>query len=117
WATIRPQLEVLVNQAKQRRLLNQHGNLTSHRQGLVRARIQSYLDQRPLLEAAFRSTVQVVLTTFSAFTDIIDQPSEAWIQAEDFDPAMEALPTLWKEYTDQRKRLLVQRMVEGGAQN
>ncbi|KAG8958507.1 hypothetical protein FRC00_002672 [Tulasnella sp. 408] len=117
WATVRPHLEALVNQAKHQRLARYRRNTIWQRQQLARARIQSYLDQRPWLEAVFRPTVLEVLNHFSVFKDIIEQPNEAVVLAESFDPAMEALPSLLKEYADPTKRLLVQRMVEGGAQN
>ncbi|KAG9038509.1 hypothetical protein FS837_001219 [Tulasnella sp. UAMH 9824] len=117
WATVGPHLEVLVNHAKHWRIARHRGNTIWQRQQLARDRIESYFDQRFQLEAAFRPTAAEVSTKFSVFTDIIEQPNEAVVLAESFDGAVEALPSLLKEYADPKKRLLVQRMVEGGARN
>ncbi|KAG9038510.1 hypothetical protein FS837_001220 [Tulasnella sp. UAMH 9824] len=44
-------------------------------------------------------------------------PNEAVVLAESFDHAIEALPALLKEDADRKKRFLVHRMGEGGAQS
>ncbi|KAG8958506.1 hypothetical protein FRC00_002671 [Tulasnella sp. 408] len=117
WAVIRPHIESLVIEAKERRIEEQRRRAIVARQVLGRGLIQSYIDQRPRLEAAFRPTAQEVLTKNSVFTDIIEQPDEVSVSAQHFEPAMEALPTLLKEEMDLKKKPLVHRMVEGGAEN
>ncbi|KAG8898162.1 hypothetical protein FRC00_003210 [Tulasnella sp. 408] len=117
WAVIRPHIESFVIKAKERRIEQQRRRAIFTRQILARGLIQSYFDQRPRLEAAFRPTTQEVLTKNSVFTDIIEQPDEVSVSAQHFEPAMEALPTLLKEEMNLKKKLLIHRMVEGGAEN
>ncbi|KAG8940778.1 hypothetical protein FRC04_005047 [Tulasnella sp. 424] len=117
WATVGPQLEALVKQANEHRLGRYRDTTIGGRKQFARERIQIYFDGRPGLEAIFRPTAEAVTRLFPGFKSVVEQPLDALVLPEHFDLAMEALPALLKEYADSKKRHIVRRMVEGGAEN
>lgn len=109
---MRPQLETLVNEAKNQRLERQRQQIIQSRESIAEDLIDAYYTDaniRPAFRTPF--TFRDIIAS-PVFQDVIQQPDDASI---DFQEALDALPELVAEVSQAIQLDLLQRMVDGGA--
>ncbi|KIO30661.1 hypothetical protein M407DRAFT_20376 [Tulasnella calospora MUT 4182] len=115
WNTIRPQLEIAVNQAKTERLDREYRRAVQSRQGLAENLVREYYTNSNI-RPAFRprSYVRDVISS-KQFQDVIHQPTEVSVAREDFQEALDTVPELASNMSQEIQLYLLQLMVAGGA--
>ncbi|KAG8940776.1 hypothetical protein FRC04_005045 [Tulasnella sp. 424] len=112
WNTMRPQLETLVNEAKNQRLERQRQQTIQSRESIAEDLIDEYYTSANIRPAftppfGFRDII-----ASAVFQDVIQRPNDVSI---DFQEALDALPELVAEVSQAIQLDLLQRMVDGGA--
>lgn len=115
WDMMRPQLEILVNEAKSKRLKQEQKRAVQSRRDLAETLVGEYY-AKSNIRPAFRSQSFVRdIVSSKMFQEVIQRPTEVSVAREDFEEALDTVPELASNAALAIQRHLLKLMVAGGA--